>query len=84
MGQYYRYYDSNGQSVYVETIDYTSSGQQQPMPRGAVQLDHDDYQAGLAAIENASRLAEREADRVARELERSIPVPPPNNREGAV
>jgi len=76
VGQYYRYYDSNGQSVYVETIDYTGSGQHQPMPRGAVPLDRDDYQAGLAAIEQASLLAEREADRVARELENAIPTPP--------
>lgn len=62
MGQYYRYYDDNGRSVYTEVQTLAGPEQEQPLPRGAVPLDRDTFHTAMAAIERATELAEKAAD----------------------
>lgn len=66
MGQYYRYYDHNGRSVYTEVETLAGVEQAQPLPRGAVEVDRATYLDALAAIERAEQVAIREADSLGR------------------
>lgn len=79
MGQYYRYYDDNGRSVYTEVQTLAGPEQEQPLPRGAVPLDRDTFRTAMAAIERVNRDLEREADALARALETA---PPPDDGGG--
>lgn len=75
MSQYYQYYDGRGRSVYAETVTLAGVAQAQALPRGAVELNHDDYQHALTTIDEAAKAAEREADRIGRSW--TPPEPPP-------
>ena len=65
MGQYYRYYDANGRSVYTEVQTLAGPEQAQRIPRGAVELDEDAFRDAQAAIEHATAVAERSANALA-------------------
>lgn len=77
MSQYYRYYDRNGNSVYMEIVTLAGTHQEHSLPRGAVELDRDTYLDAMDRIGRAQRATEQDLDRFGR-----TPPEPPVDSEG--
>jgi hypothetical protein len=79
MGQYYRYYDTNGRSVYTEVHTIAGREQEQHMQYGAVSLDGDTFRAAMVRFDHAEQLKEQEANKVSR-ID-ALPIDPPGGED---